>query len=222
METSANERTELTYQLNSLNRTIQSTREESKQLENKIDEFNRLIKENEFLNAKFKDLSIIQEAVSTKKGIPVLYMKTYLGKIQKLANDLLRLIYNDELYLSRFKVTQDAFEIPYVKNGTVIPDVKYASQSEVAMITMALSFALAHNASGRYNILLLDEIDSGLDELNRWAFLNMLDHQLMALKAEQCFIISHQLNNMMLNTPFSVIKLSDVDIQSPLKEILYE
>jgi energy-coupling factor transporter ATP-binding protein EcfA2 len=221
LETSSNERIELTYQLNSINRTIQSTREESKQLENKIEEFNRLIKENEFLNTRFKDLSIIQEAVSTKKGIPVLYMKTYLGKIQKLANDLLRLIYNDELYLSRFKVTQDAFEIPYIKNGTIIPDVKYASQSEVAMITMALSFALAHNASGRYNILLLDEIDSGLDSVNQTAFFSMLNSQMDKLKAEQCFIISHQLNNMTLNTPIDVIKLSDIDIQFP-QNIIYE
>ena len=221
LETSSNEQIELTYRLSSLNNSISSSREESKQLEKKITEYKRLLKESEVLNRNHKDLSIILESVSTRKGIPVLYMKTYLNKIQKLANDLLRLIYDDELRLAKFKITQDAFEIPYVKNSTLVPDVKYASQSEISLITMALSFALAHRASGKYNILLLDEIDSGLDDKNRSAFLNMLDHQLKTLHAEQCFIISHNLNSIN-SIPMDAIRLSDIETKSKLQNVIYE
>ncbi|MCM1233513.1 MAG: hypothetical protein NC489_25640, partial [Ruminococcus flavefaciens] len=145
----------------------------------------------------------------------------YLAKIQKLANSLLQLIYDDDLQLAKFKVTQDTFEVPYTKNGTKIPDVKYASQSEVALITMALSFALANRATGTYNILLLDEIDAGLDEANRSAFLKMLYMQMNALKAEQVFIISHNLSQM-VNVPMDCIKLSDTGVKSKLQNVIYE
>ena len=221
LESSSNEKIELTYKLNSLNETIHSTREDSKQLDNKIQDYIRLLKEAEFLKKKHNDLNILLDSVSTKKGIPVLYMKTYLGKIQKLANSLLEIIYEDELQLAKFKVTQETFEVPYIKNGTKVPDVKYASQSEIALITMALSFALANRASGMYNILLLDEIDAGLDETNRQSFLRMLDRQMTELKAEQVFIISHNLSGM-VGLPMDVIRLSDIGIKNKSQNIIYE
>jgi DNA repair exonuclease SbcCD ATPase subunit len=168
-----------------------------------------------------KDLNIIAEAVSTKKGIPVIYMNRYLKKIRKLANDLLSLIYGDEFQLAKFNVDQDTFEVPYVKNGSKIPDIKYASQSEIALATMALSFALANNASGIYNILLLDEIDAGLDEANRSAFMKMLYKQMQTLNAEQVFIISHNLSQM-ANVPMDCIKLSDTGVKSKLQNVIYE
>ena len=148
-------------------------------------------------------------------------MQRYLGKIQQLANNLLKLIYNDALQLAKFKVTQDTFEVPYIKNGTLIPDVKYASQSEVALITMALSFALSNKASGSYNILLLDEIEGGLDEINRGAFLTMLYMQMNALNAEQVFIISQNLPQM-INVPMDCIMLSEIGTKSKLQNIIYE
>jgi chromosome segregation ATPase len=107
-----------------------------------------------------------------------------------------------------------------MRNGVIIPDVKYASQSEIALITMALSFALADNASGDYNILLLDEIDAALDPTNRLAFLEMLDKQMVELNAEQVFIISHNLSTM-VNMPMDVILLSDANVNSKLHNVIY-
>lgn len=221
LESASSEKMELQFKLSSLNSTISSMRNDIKILDNKINEYKRLLREEELLSKKYKDLSIILESVSTKKGIPVLYMKAYLGKIQKLANNLLKIIYEDNLQLAKFKVSQETFEIPYIKNGTKIPDVKYASQSEVPLITMALSFALANKASGNYNILLLDEMDAGLDEYNRMAFLRMLDRQMKELKAEQVFIISHNLNSI-TDIPIDVIRLSDIGANSRLQNIIYE
>lgn len=221
LERASNEKTDLEYQLRAVNVTVQQKRQEHKILEGRLNEYDRLLEEGARLDKEYKDLNAILKAVSTRKGIPVIFMKKYLGKIQQLANNLLQLIYDDDLQLAKFEVDQDTFEVPYLKNGTKIKDVRFASQSEVALITMALSFALANRASGAYNILLLDEIDAGLDEANRSAFLKMLYMQMGALKAEQVFIISHNLTQM-LNVPMDCIKLSDTVVQSKLQNIIYE
>ena len=221
LESAEHELRELEFKLRQITGQIQMYREDHKKKENKLNEYNRLVEEGKKLSKKNTDLNIIQDTVSTKKGIPVIYMNRYLGRIQKLANELLELIYDGDLQLSKFKVTQDTFEVPYIKNGTKIPDVKYASQSEISLITMALSFALANRASGIYNILLLDEIDAGLDEANRSAFLKMLYTQMNTLKAEQVFIISHNLSQM-INIPMDCIRMSDDGVKSKLQNVIYE
>lgn len=222
LENASNERLELEFSLRQMNNLINQVREEHKQLESKLSEYNRLTKEGKLLNIKHKHLNMILDSVSTKKGIPVLFMRRYLGKIQKLANNLLELIYGDKFRLAKFNVTQDVFEVPYIKKGTKVPDVKYASQSEVPLVTMALSCALANKASGAYNILLLDEIDGGLDDKNRSAFLRMLDRQMQELETEQVFIVSHNLSQM-VNIPMDCIILSPVSlVASKLQNVIYE
>lgn len=221
LENAVNEKRELDFQLQQVSNAINIARESHKTLETKINDYNKLIKERAKLTQELSDLTMISETASTKKGIPVIYMKKYLGKIQKTANKLLEIIYEDKLKLAKFNVTQDTFEVPYLKNGRKIPDIKYASQSEISLVTMALSFALSNKAAGKYNILLLDEIDAGLDEENRLAFLKMLYKQMMELNAEQIFIISQNLSQM-INIPMDCIKLSDIGVKSKLQNIIYE
>ena len=221
LESATTRKTELDFQLRNTDNAIALLNNQQRELELKINEYKRLTNESVKLAKTHKDLNMILEAVSTKKGIPVYYMKKYLTKIQKLSNDLLRLIYEDEFKLAEFKVTPETFEVPYIKNGRKIPDIKYASQSEVALATMALSFALATNASNKYNILLLDEIDAGLDDTNRASFLKMLYMQMDKIHAEQVFIISHNLSQM-TNVPMDCICLSDVEIRSKLQNVIFE
>ena len=221
LETASQEKMELEFQLKHITNGIEMKREEYRSKENTLNEYERLIKEGKKLTKINTNLNTILEAVSTKKGIPVIYMKHYLDRIQKLSNQLLDLIYDGELTLAPFNVTPETFEVPYIKNGKMIPDIKYGSQSEIALTTMALSFALANNVSGSYNILLLDEIDAGLDDANRAAFLKMLYMQMNTLHAEQVFIISHNLSHM-ANIPMDCIKLSDTGIRNRLQNIIYE
>jgi chromosome segregation ATPase len=149
-------------------------------------------------------------------------MKQYLSKIQALANELLDIIYDGEFKLAQFNVTTDTFEVPYVKNGKKIPDIKYASQSELALGTMALSFALSNQSTGIYNIILVDELDAGLDSENRALFLRMLYKQMEILHAEQIFIISHNLAQM-TNVPMDCIMLGEVSSNSSkLQHIIYK
>ena len=65
------------------------------------------------------------------------------------------------------------------------------SLSERCMIGMIISFAILQQASTDYNILILDEIDGGLDSDNRVTFLTVLEQMISMLNVEQCFIISH-------------------------------
>jgi DNA repair exonuclease SbcCD ATPase subunit len=222
LETAEKEKMEYEFKLREITNAINISRNNYRALENRINEYNRLTKEANELSERYNDLSMILAASSSKKGIPIIYMKKYLGRIQKLSNDLLYLIYEGDLKLSRFNITADSFEVPYVKNGTKIADVKYASQSENAMITMALSFALSNKASGNYNILSLDEVDAGLDESNRSAsFLKMLYRQMQLLNSEQVFVISQHISQM-VNVPMDVIKLSDIGVKSKNQNIIYE
>lgn len=221
LEKSSEEKAELNYQLKSYNNLINSLKLESKNLDNRITEYDKLISESIKLQDKFNKLTVISKAVSTRKGIPLIYMNTYLNRIQKLANQLLSIIYDDTLMLGQFKITADTFEVPYIKNGTVVDDIRYASQSELSLMTMALSFALSYNATGKYNILLLDEIDSGLDESNRASFLKMLHKQMGALECEQVFLISQNIAQIG-NLPMDVIKLSETNVSGKLQNIIYE
>lgn len=210
LETASSQKIELEFSLRDITNRIELLRSTYKEKDSRIAEYNRLIKEGKELAKQYKDISVILDVVSTKKGIPVIYMKQYLGRIRKLTNTLLKLVYDDRMQLANFNVTQDSFEIPYIKNGTLVPDVKYGSQSEVSFITMALSFALSDQLSGNYNILLLDEVDAGLDQYNRDEFLNMLTMQMNTLNSEQVFMISHNISQIG-SIPMDIIKLSDID-----------
>ena len=222
LEKAEQERMRLQYELDQQTSRLESTRNQQKLLDRRITEYKRLVEEGERLSKEFKDLKVIQSSVNTKGGIPVIYMKRYLGRIRNLANNLLSIIYGDNFKLGKFHITDDTFEIPYIKHGTKISDVKYSSQSELSMSTIAISFALSNNSSGKYNIPLLDEVDSGLDESNRLSFLKMFNLQMNALKAEQAFIISQNLSQM-VNVPMDVIVLGDTGSHiSKLQNVIYE
>lgn len=190
--------------------------------ENAVDNYKMLSNENKILEQKFKELTMIHESVSTKKGIPVIYIKSYLDRIHSFTNKLLEIIYDDSVQIADFIITQDSFEIPFTRNGELISDIKYGSQSELSLISMAISFALLKMSSKTYNILLLDEIDAGLDDENKSLFLEMLKAQIDQINAEQVFIISHNLANGILSIPMDVIKLSETNFNSKMFNVIYE
>ena len=93
--------------------------------------------------------------------------------------------------LCQFVINDHEFRIPGMGIGLLNDDISSMSTSETCMISMILSFAILQQASTDYNILILDEIDGGLDTHNRLTFLNVLEELINMLNVEQCFIISH-------------------------------
>ena len=154
-------------------------------------------------NTKYDEMGLVKSALSAKEGIPLLYIQIYLKNIQDTANDLLDLVYDGDLALEDFNITADEFGIPFVTKGAEIGDVCYASQGEKSFISLALSFALIYQSISRYNVMLLDEIDSTLDTSNRVKFLRILEKQMDMIDGEQIFLISH--NNMFNMYPVDII-----------------
>ena len=88
-------------------------------------------------------------------------------------------------------------------------DASYSSQGERATIVLALSFALLSQMMGRYNILLLDEIDSALYKDNRRRFIKIVEEQMKLIGCEQAFLITH--NNLFENYPVDIILTSELE-----------
>lgn len=166
-------------------------------------EFDSLSKERDQLNSQFEDIALIKESLSSTKGIPLLFIQLYLKNTKMYVNELLEIIFDGEFEIDDFDINSTEFNIPYIKNNIRVNDVVYASQGERSFLSLALSFALITQSIKKYNILLLDEIDSTLDIRNRAMFLDILEKQMQIIDSEQVFLITH--NNMFDNYDVDII-----------------
>lgn len=161
---------------------------------------NRMLSEIKSSKAQYEDIVQKQElyrdmleAVSSKKGIPLVFVRLFLDECKDIINDLIADVFDDSIEIVRFDIPEDGneFNIPYTRNGAFIDDIIKSSQGERAIISLALSFALIRQRAFKYNIMLLDEVDAPLDRLARNRFIAILFKQIHAINAEQVFIVSH-------------------------------
>ena len=161
------------------------------------------------IKERFEYVEIIREALSSTKGIPLIFIQLYLKNIQILANHIIHEMFDESISLQDFIITDKEFSIPYIVNGIEIKDVSYSSQGERTTIVLALSFAMLQQFIGRYNILLLDEVDSALYKDNRRKFIKIIEDQMNLVGCEQAFLITH--NALFENYPVDIIMTSDID-----------
>lgn len=173
-----------------------------------LDSYKELTKELKKEQEMYDDLLLIRSSTSNKDGIPLLFIQYYLENIKEIANQLLDIVYEGSVYIQDFYITGDEFKIPFVKNGIEIPDISYASQGEQSFLSMAISFALSSENLKKYNIPLLDEVDSTFDSSNRERFLSIIEHQNDIIHCEQEFVISH--NNMFSQYPVDVLDFGNL------------
>lgn len=173
-----------------------------------LDTHKELTRELKKKQEMYDDLLLIRSSTSNKDGIPLLFIQYYLENIKELANQLLDIVYEGSVYIQDFYITGDEFKIPFVKNGIEIPDISFASQGEQSFLSMAISFALSSENLKKYNIPLLDEVDSTFDSSNRERFLSIIEHQNDIIHCEQEFVISH--NNMFSQYPVDVLDFGDL------------
>lgn len=135
----------------------------------------------------------VLDAVSSKKGIPLAYVRVFLADCKDIINDLISDVFDDDIEIVDFDIPEESneFRIPYLRNGAVIDDIVKSSQGERAIISLALSFALIRQRTFPYNIMLLDEVDGPLHRSARNKFITILFKQLRAIQAEQVFLVSH-------------------------------
>lgn len=159
------------------------------------------------LEDKYQKITLIREALSSTKGIPLVYIRLYMMDINAHINKILRQIYGDSLEIKEFIIDEKEFRIPYVKNGVLVPDISMVSQGEETFLSLAFSSAFKRREMGGYNIYTFDELDGPLDYGKRDRFNQTLEQELDEVMSEQAFIISH--SNAFENYPVDIILMNN-------------
>ena len=93
------------------------------------------------LDKVYNDLNIIRDSLNPNKGIPLLFINTYLTKTKLIANNLLDVAFKGKFRIEEFEVTDKDFFIKLQKaDGELLPDVIYASQGERALISLSIQW----------------------------------------------------------------------------------
>ena len=137
-----------------------------------------------------KRYNVIAEATSSTKGKPVIAIREKVEDALYLTNRLLDVMYDKEIQMLKPTINETSFSLPFRSGSNVSSDIRYGSQSESTLLSLALSLSLASSLTA-YNIPLIDEMDAALDAEMRDSFLMMLQEIMSVLKMEQMFIISH-------------------------------
>jgi DNA repair exonuclease SbcCD ATPase subunit len=136
--------------------------------------------------------SIIRDSLSVKDdGIPVDVLEFFMDTVRQNANTLLSNTFNGALYLEEFEIDQKNFCIPYKKNGDRGMDVSFASSSERSFISLCLTLAIMEEIISTYGILILDEIDRGFSDHNKYKFIQILGNQIRRVGITQTFMTTH-------------------------------
>ena len=142
--------------------------------------------------SKFDMMEVLKKYCSpTGSGIQVLFIQLYMAKTLELCNQILSMLFNGEYRLLDFVINPNEFRIPFIGNGLPIDDISSGSESQICMMSMIINLVLLHQASTKFNICRLDEIDAPLDYSNRAGFVNVLYRIISILNIDQLFIISH-------------------------------
>lgn len=170
--------------------TINSEETELYNLKKKESLFKELEKEIGEIQKFYDYTELIKKSVSNKEGIPKEYVIYYCRALRNIANEIIKDIYGGDLVLDVFEITDSKFNIPYITKGTRIEDIRFASQAEVSVATIALSFAILFQFLPKYNIILLDEIDGPLQSKNKDKLFASLESHLNKIGCEQLFWIT--------------------------------
>ena len=187
----------LNMNLAAVNNDIKTLMDEKESIKHSIILLEEYKIELQDYSAKYTKIEKIKYYSSPSTGIQTLFMQLYMNKIISTANELLSLLFNGEFVLQPFVINENEFRIPCLGSGLLHDDISSMSTAQKCMISMILSFSILNQSSTKYNVIMLDEIDAGLDTMNRGFFIDLLDRLMFMLHAEQCFMISH---NNELNT----------------------
>lgn len=148
---------------------------------------------NEY-KASYDTIETVKKYCSpTGGGIQTVFMQIYMSKTKQTANEVLGMLFNGAYQLLDFVINENEFRIPFIGEGLPVDDISSGSSSQISMMSMIINLVLLHQASTKFNIAQLDEVDGPLDSYNRSNFINILFHSINILQIEQLFIISHSI-----------------------------
>jgi DNA repair exonuclease SbcCD ATPase subunit len=183
--------------------------DQKKNLESQILLLESYNKEYNEYSEKYIIIDKLKRYSSPSGGIQSLFMSLYMNKTLDLANQLLSMIFQGQYRLLDYVINQDEFRMPFIGNGLVVDDISSGSTSQVCIMGMIINLVLLNQASTKYNITRLDEIDGGLDHQNRYMFVDILQKIIQILDIEQLFIISHSAESALSNV--DIIQLAELE-----------
>lgn len=187
---SEQEYNQLTMSYNELTMRANTVASELKTLSDAYNQYVNTVAEidkHDSLNGRYK---VIAEATSSTKGKPVIAIRDTVEDALSLTNRLLDIMYDGEIELLSPTIDESSFTLPFRSGTHSSSDIRYGSQSENTLLSLALELSLVSSLS-IYNVCLIDEVDAYLDEATHGSFILMLESMMSALKMEQMFLISH-------------------------------
>ncbi|MCM1214086.1 MAG: AAA family ATPase [Lachnospiraceae bacterium] len=213
--------------INSLESQVSKLKSDLQELQLKIDQLKSTLNQIEYNQNEYKGLvgtrdtmKYILDAISTKDGIPLIMVKSFLDNCREIVNDLIADVFDEDLEILDFVITENEFKIPYMVNGRAVEDIEYASQGQQSIISIALSFALVRRSMFDYNIMLLDEIDGPLYKEDREKFISILFKQMAAIGANQVFLITH--NNTFEGNPVNILTTSEDELEHSPRQVIIQ
>lgn len=156
-----------------------------------LNQFNELTLEKALIEKDFALLDIMRQIVAPGKGVWGECIALYMDDIRATTNQLLLNMFDGNLYLDDFVITDKEFTIPYVYNGSRGEDVSIASSSQQAAISMALSLAIIAKMNGNYGVCVFDEADAPMSPANKEMFAEILIKQAKYIGLTQLFVVTH-------------------------------
>lgn len=206
-------------QIKQLEPQLSSIESQISNLNNQITMLESYKNEFSMYKDKYNMIEILKKHCSPTSGIQTLFIDLYMGKTLDLANQVIDMVFNGQFKLLPFVISPTEFSIPFSANGLPVNDISFGSTSQICMMGMAINLVLLYQASTKYNIATLDEIDGGLDNNNRMKFIPAVYKISDILGIDQLFIISHSLELELNNVDRIILKTDDTEI--PEGNILY-
>ena len=165
-----------------------------------------------------KQYKIISEATSSTKGKPVVMIREKVEEALYMTNRLLDVMYDGEIELLTPIVDESSFVLPFRCGTNTSEDIRYGSQSESTLLSLAMSLSLASSMIPDF-VPLVDELDAYLDTFMHEGFLLMLQEIMSTLRLEQMFLISHSIDPTLYESTVYCLNLSDeIDRMKALEE----
>ena len=180
----------LSHQYHDITSQLQQCQQQLDVLDKANSQYMKTMSEIEVHSQNDEIYRIIAEATSSTKGKPVITIRDTVNRALNMTNQLLHVMYEDEIQLLKPTINETEFTLPFRCGINHSPDIRYGSQSENTLLSLALSLSLASSVTP-YNVYLIDEIDAYLDQAAKDGFVQMLQEIMVRLNSEQIFIISH-------------------------------
>jgi DNA repair exonuclease SbcCD ATPase subunit len=166
---------------------------------------------NEY-NQLYDKIEMVRQSVGIN-GIQAEIMDYTMNQILTMVNQLAAMMFGGRFTLDKFEITADDFLISFYdqETGQIRPDISMMSASQLGQLSMIISFVLLHNASDKFNIIRLDEVDNNLDNDNRLRFFSLVYTIMQILNFDQAVIISHNVELDLSNCDLIITRLQNVE-----------